>query len=125
MNLRPVLLLTSSLLLASESALAFRCGNKLVIEGLSEKAVIARCGEPAERTELGWRLVPYVDRHRGGLVRRPSFDGHFVEEVRVTQFVYNFGPRRLMQRLRFENSVLVQIDTIGYGYRTRPGDATD
>jgi hypothetical protein len=36
--------------------------------------------------------------------------------VVVTEFVYNFGPRKLMRRLIFEGSVLVEIETIGYGY---------
>ena len=120
MSLRITLLLTLLLLLASQSALAFRCGNKLVVEGLSEAEVVALCGKPAERKDLGFRQVPYVDRRGDGLVGRPSFDGYFVEEVRVTQLIYNFGPRKLMQRLRFENSVLVRIDAIGYGYRQRP-----
>lgn len=120
MRLRIAVLLSLLLLLASQAAFAFRCGSKLVIEGLSETEVIALCGEPAERKDLGIRQVPYIDRRGGGLAGRPSFDGYFVEEVRVTQLVYNFGPRRLMQRLRFENSVLVRIEAIGYGYRQRP-----
>lgn len=118
-------LLSLTLLLVSEAAFAFRCGNKLVVEGQSEAEVIALCGEPAERKDLGFRHIPYVDRRGGGLAGRPSFDGYFVAEVRVTQLVYNFGPRRLMQRLRFENSVLVQIESIGYGYRQRPDQTPD
>jgi hypothetical protein len=42
--------------------------------------------------------------------------GHFATEVIVTEFVYNFGPRKLMRRLIFEGNVLVEIETIGYGY---------
>ncbi len=93
---------------------------------MSESEVIALCGEPAERRDLGLRRVPYVDRSGGGgLLGRPSFDGYFIEDVRVTQLVYNLGPRKLMQRLRFENSVLVEIEAIGYGYRERPGESSD
>ncbi|MDJ0918489.1 MAG: DUF2845 domain-containing protein [Woeseiaceae bacterium] len=114
------------LLLASQSAYAFRCGQKLVKEGMSESEVIALCGEPAETKDLGWRRLPYIDRHRGGgLLGRPSLDGYFVEDVRVTQLIYNFGPRKLMQRLRFENSVLVEIEAIGYGYRQRSDESSD
>jgi hypothetical protein len=43
--------------------------------------------------------------------------GRFVEEVALTEYVYNFGPRKLMRRLMFEGGVLVKIETIGYGYR--------
>jgi len=43
--------------------------------------------------------------------------GRFVEEVALTEYVYNFGPRKFMRRLMFEGGVLVKIETIGYGYR--------
>jgi len=43
--------------------------------------------------------------------------GRFIEEVVLTEFVYNFGPRKLMRRLMFEGGILVKIETIGYGYR--------
>jgi hypothetical protein len=39
-----------------------------------------------------------------------------VQEVVVTEYVYNFGPRKLMRRLLFEGGVLVQIESLGYGY---------
>ncbi len=42
--------------------------------------------------------------------------GHLIEEVAITEYVYNFGPRKLMQRLVFEGGVLITIETIGYGY---------
>ncbi len=126
MTLRSLSAALCLLLLASQSAHALRCGSKLVKEGMSESEVIALCGEPAERRDLGLRQVPYVDRHgKRGLLGRPSIDGYFVEDIRVTQLVYNFGPRKLMQRLRFENSVLVEIEAIGYGYRERPGESSD
>ncbi len=120
MKFRVIIAVTCVFLLASQPAYAFRCGSKLVRQGMSVAEVVALCGEPAERKELGWRQVPYIDRRRGGLRKRPSFDGFFVEDVRVTQLIYNFGPRRLMQKLRFENSVLVDIEAIGYGFRERP-----
>lgn len=122
MSLRSLSVVLCLFLLASQPAHAFRCGNKLVKEGMSEREVIALCGEPAERKDLGFRQVPYVDQNfGGGLLGRPSVDGYYVEDIRVTQLVFNFGPRKLMQRLRFENSVLVDIESIGYGYRERPG----
>ena len=108
-------------LLVAEPAAAFRCGSKLVIEGMHEQQVIAVCGEPTTRRNLGYALRPYdFGRQRnlgGGWTRRydPGFSG-FVEEVVITEFTYNFGPRKLMQRLLFEGGVLVEIDTIGYGY---------
>jgi hypothetical protein len=96
------------LLLATDPAFAFRCGSKLVRDGMHEQQVIAACGEP---TSVRFRL------HGGGYTyyRMPGV-GHFATEVAITEFVYNFGPRKLMRRLIFEGNVLVEIETIGYGY---------
>jgi hypothetical protein len=43
--------------------------------------------------------------------------GRFVEEVALTENVYNIGPRKQIRRLMFLCGVLVKIETIGYGYR--------
>lgn len=107
-------------LLLPDSALAFRCGSKLVVEGMHEQEVIAVCGEPASRRQIGYAVRPWDPRRRTspgpGWTRHydPGF-GHLVEEVIVTEFVYDFGPRRLMQRLVFEGGMLVKIEALGYG----------
>lgn len=122
----PVRLLSAGLLLGtclllSDPAAAFRCGSKLVVDGMHEAEVLAICGEPATRRHIGYAVRPYDPRRRYrreiGWGRRydPGF-GHLTEEVIVTEFVYNFGPRRLMQRLIFEGGLLVDIETLGYGY---------
>jgi hypothetical protein len=51
---------------------------------------------------------------RPGLLCR---DSTHTQEVAVTVFVYNFGPRMLMRRLVVEGSILVSIEALGYGYR--------
>jgi hypothetical protein len=96
-------LLAAVLVFFADPALAFRCGSKLVRDGMHEQQVIAACGEPTSV------------RHLGIYYRMPGV-GHFATEVIVTEFVYNFGPRKLMRRLIFEGNVLVEIETIGYGY---------
>ena len=108
------------LLLASDPAFAFRCGSKLVRDGMHEQQVIAACGEPTSVRHLGHTIRAYDYRfrlHGGGYTyyRMPGV-GHFATEVAITEFVYNFGPRKLMRRLIFEGNVLVEIETIGYGY---------
>lgn len=37
-------------------------------------------------------------------------------EIPVEVWTYNFGPSRLMQRIRFENGVVVRIESLGYGF---------
>jgi hypothetical protein len=109
------------LLLFSQQALAFRCGSKLVTEGILEQTVRDICGEPATVRHLGYAVRPvWISSRRQSLSglsssRYRSY-GHFSQEVRVTEYVYNFGPRKLMQRLVFEDDVLVTIETLGSGY---------
>ena len=125
MNVAPsktiVIALTAAvLLLVADPALAFRCGTKLVRDGMHEQQVIAACGEPTSVRHLGQTVRAYDYRFRlrnpGHIYYRTPGVGHFATEVVVTEFIYNFGPRKLMRRLIFEGSVLVEIETIGYGY---------
>ena len=108
-------------LLVTETAQAFRCGSKLVVEGMHEQQVVAICGEPATRRHLGYAVRPYELRRRHELGSGWSLGhargfGSLTHEVIITEYVYNFGPRRLMQRLIFEGGLLVDIEPIGYGY---------
>lgn len=109
------------LLFVAEPVHAFRCKSKIVTDGMHEQQVIAVCGQPTTRRTLGYtvRSLDYGWRqvYPGGLERR-RFPGYaqLSEEVIVTEYIYNFGPRKLMRRLIFEGGVLVSIETIGYGY---------
>ncbi len=108
-------------LLAAETAEAFRCKNKIIRDGMHEQQVIALCGEPTTRRHLGYatRGVNYGWRqvYPGGYTRRHYPGGAtLIEEVVITEYVYNFGPRRFMRRLVFEGGVLTTIESIGYGY---------
>ena len=60
--------------------------------------------------------IPIESRHGGWTTRH--FPGYGIaQEVVVTEYVYNFGPRKLMRRLVFEGGILVSIESLGYGYR--------
>jgi hypothetical protein len=95
-------------ILSSDPAHALRCGSRLVKDGMHESEVKAICGEPVSERTLGYVIRSYF--HRGY--------GHsgYNSEVLVTELVYNFGPRKLMRKLRFEGGILTSIETIGYGY---------
>jgi hypothetical protein len=115
---------TLILLMTSGSALAFRCGQKLVLENMHEVQVRRACGAPTTERQLGVTLrgvhVPVRSISSGGVTvdRFPGY-GPLVEEVIITEYVYNFGPRKLMRRLVFEGGVLAKIETLGYGYREK------
>ncbi len=108
-------------LLATVPAHAFRCGNKLVREDMHEQQVRRACGEPTTVRHLGTavRSVEIPTRRRlipGVSTERYGYYGYYTQEVVITEYVYNFGPRKFMRRLLFEGGVLVSIEKIGYGY---------
>ena len=119
-----IALITIALLLASTSAHALRCGRNLVKTDMHEVEVIKICGEPTTARDLGYALRgTYVPIRRSvgpglNVERYPGY-GHYTEEVLLTEYVYNFGPRKLMRRLLFEGGVLVRIETLGYGYNEK------
>lgn len=105
----PALLGCAALL--ATPAWAFRCGNRLVTEGDTQESVRAKCGNPSEiqHREL---LRPAVIWRYG----RPFRVGNGVIEVSGESWIYNLGPNRFMRRVRFEDGVVVEIETLGYGY---------
>jgi len=113
-----------SLLLASTSAFGFRCGRKLVAENMHEVQVLKACGSPTTSRNIGYTTrstyIP-LRRHHGSGITTERFPGYgeFSERVVLTEYVYNFGPRKFMRRLIFEGGVLTKIETIGYGYREK------
>jgi hypothetical protein len=94
---------------APAAADSMRCGSKLMSDGDPVDKVAAYCGPPSsvERREI---LRPY-GYHRGYTV-------HASYEVSVEIWTYNFGPHRLMYRLRFEDGLLVDVDTLSHGYHS-------
>lgn len=110
-----------ALLLAGNTAHAFRCKNKIVRDGMHEQQVVAICGAPTSQRRLGYASRGYDYGWRrvspGGIERRhfPG-GGTLIQEVVVTEYIYNFGPRRFIRRLVFEGGVLTSIESLGYGY---------
>ncbi len=120
MGLRFLWLIFATLLVA-DSVFAMRCGNKLVDTGDSQFKVYKLCGEPA--------FVKKRTIHRSGLPRTQYIwlDNSFSDnellfhqrshvEVLVEEWTYNFGPNRFIRQIRFEDGIVVKIDTQGYGY---------
>ena len=109
-------------LLLPETAAALRCGNKLVKDGMHEVEVVAICGEPTTRRNLGFAIRSVDIRQRQPMVpgwtisRTPAYFS-YPAEVMVTEYVYNLGPRKLMRRLVFEGGFLVSVEMLGRGYR--------
>lgn len=89
-----------------------RCGSALVSDGDSRAKLLRLCGDP-------------VDIENHSIVRRSQYlrHGHLVYfgdarvEVPVEVWTYNFGPNKLMRRIRLVDGLIDEIETLGYGYR--------
>ena len=92
------------------SADGFRCGVHLVDPGMQIFEVLDACGEPEQVTRSSTQRPEVIWIHG-----RAYSSGAFID-VSVEIWVYNFGSSRLMQQLRFENSVLVEVNALDYGY---------
>jgi len=100
------------LLAASPAFASMRCGTKIIDSGVTRSEVAAKCGEPAEVVTLRSVFRRPVIWTNG----RPYFVGEDFIEVPIEAWIYNFGPNKLMRRVVFEAGVVVDIETLGYGY---------
>ncbi|MDY6947233.1 MAG: DUF2845 domain-containing protein [Pseudomonadota bacterium] len=88
-----------------------RCGGRLLRDGDSRAEVRAFCGEP-------------VDVQTRTILRRPFYTaggrllylGDGLTEIPVETWTYNFGPNKLMRRVRFVDGIVEEVETLGYGY---------
>jgi hypothetical protein len=92
------------------SAQTIRCGSKLISLGSSQVEVTAQCGDPTQVNHS----AGYQGTVRTSIPREVI--GGSVDEVQVEIWIYNFGPNKLMQRIRFENGIVTGIDSLGYGF---------
>lgn len=87
-------------------ALALRCGSDLVHKGDHVIEVLNKCGEPV------WR-----ERWEDEIIERRFFDILERQTVVMEEWLYDFGPTRLLHILRFRNSRLESIATGDRGSR--------
>jgi hypothetical protein len=101
----------AAILLAPAFARAdsMRCGSRLVRQDDSIEEVLETCGEPASR-ERSW--IQRAPRYEVG-GREYSFPGR--EDVPVDLWTYDFGPHKLMQRVRFVAGKVESIETLDRG----------
>ena len=115
MNKFTVILATAIAVLWAQGAGAdsFRCGTRLVSDGDSTDKVAALCGPPSniQRHEILRRPVHWY----GG---RPYYLSYEPMPVPIEYWIYNLGPNKLMRRLKFEDGLLVDVETLSHGYYT-------
>jgi hypothetical protein len=107
----PVMLLA---LVWTADAYALRCGNRLVDVGDHSFQVLERCGDPYWTNAFSELLVA----GENSLFERRA------ERV-YEEWFYNFGPRKLVQRLVFADDRLIRIESGSYGVRRIGEDCSD
>jgi hypothetical protein len=93
---------------------AMRCGTRLVSEGDTRSFVRQLCGEPSDVQTRTILRRPYYD-FNGRLI----YYGDGLIEVPVEIWTYNFGPNKLMRRVKFVDGMVEEIETLGHGYHPK------
>lgn len=101
-----------SLSLVTSSAYALRCGTDLVLVGDRAHEVREHCGEPVSVIATTDEVTTFASVGRYG-----RYGTAVTRSIAVETWLYDFGPTRFMEELRFENGVLVRMTTLGYGTR--------
>jgi len=91
-----------------------RCGNQLVTQGQTRLEVRAKCGDPGDIAHSTLVRSSGLDRRNN--LRRAVRSVEETVIVEAEDWIYNFGPHRLMCRLRFVNGILESVQTMGYGF---------
>ena len=108
-RLRFAAFLAGALLAGGVLADSVRCGSKLITEGDTIGEVQQYCGEPTE-TKRTW--ITRQPRFEYGGQEIP-FEGS--EDVPVDLWTYDFGPNKLVRRIRFIAGKVDSIETREHG----------
>ena len=96
---------------------SFRCGTRLVSDGDSHRqggrALRAAHQHPAPRGPAAADpLVP----------GQPYYTSYEPVPIPIEYWIYNLGPNKLMRRLKFEDGLLVDVETLNHGYYSESDD---
>ena len=108
-GIRLVGILSGLLIASGASADSVRCGSKLITEGDPIEKVREYCGEPTE-TQRTWMTRQPRFEYGGQEI---PFEGS--EDVPVDLWTYDFGPNKLVRRIRFIAGKVDSIETREHG----------
>ena len=98
------------LLTLSSNSFAIYCGQYVIDIGDRKDQVLEKCGDP-ESTQTRTKLI-------GTTIQDPSrvlgFQSY--EQIVIDEWIYNFGPNRFKEQLRFENNILRDINALERGH---------
>jgi len=93
---------------------SLQCGESVIANGTTQAEVAARCGAPVQVERQPIYSESATAAPLLGLL--PPIVMRSATETPVEVWMYNFGPSRLMERIRFENGVIVRMESLGYGF---------
>ena len=102
-RIRLVGILSGLLIASGATADSVRCGSKVITEGDLIEKVREYCGEPTE-TQRTWMTRQPRFEYGGQEI---PFEGS--EDVPVDLWTYDFGPNKLVRRIRF---IAGKVDSI-------------
>jgi len=108
-GIRLVGILSGLMIASGASADSVRCGSKLITEGDPIEKVREYCGEPTE-TQRTWMTRQPRFEYGGQEI---PFEGS--EDVPVDLWTYDFGPNKLVRRIRFIAGKVDSIETREHG----------
>ncbi len=107
------------LLAADANAESMRCGGKIVSRGDSQYRVRAICGAPvSEQRRVQTRTVErsvFGPCRNGERQPRCRYTERVSVDVVVDEWIYDFGKRRFVRHVIFEDGELSSVETSGYG----------
>jgi hypothetical protein len=106
----PVTLLLAVACLPGFASAGMRCGSRIIDRGTNSVEVSSFCGAPTQ--------VDHTTVFRGD-AKRVDGDGRVTgigADVQVEFWTYNFGPNLFMERVRIEDGVVVEVQSLGYGF---------
>jgi Protein of unknown function (DUF2845) len=101
------LLLAPALLFAE----SIRCGSQVIEKGSTSADLLEYCGKPTQITRNGT-----VNGLIGNTYTADGITSQATGDFEVETWTYDFGPNQLMERVRIENGIVVQIESMGYGH---------
>jgi len=90
---------------------SIRCGSQLILKGSTSADLLEYCGKPTQVVSNGT-----VNGLVGNTYTGSGINSQATGDFQVETWDYDFGPNQLMQRVRIENGIVVQIDSLGYGH---------
>ncbi|HJP05220.1 MAG: hypothetical protein CL799_12570 [Chromatiales bacterium] len=116
-------IVAATAMLLPASVLAMRCGTVLISKGDVQAKVLRYCGEPVQTNErYALRTGFYsgiglaYNGPSGQSIKAKRYYPYGRYEVLVEGWIFNLGPNKLMRQVTFENGIVADVKTLGYGY---------